>query len=145
MLGKTAVQSGDKVKSRDDEPKILVKTTTAFGAIASIILLFFGFFFLVSAGPVTLTLEQQIFRLAEGAILLILGFAIAYMAYVFSRTPTTIIQQLELSGQMKAAPIKCPNCGGSVNANQIKIVSGVPYVTCPYCGKTLEVAEEPKW
>ena len=81
----------------------------------------------------------------EGAILLLVGFAVAYVAYVFSRKPTTIIQQLELSGQMKAAPIKCPNCGGSVDPNQIKIVSGVPYATCPYCGKTFEVTEEPKW
>ena len=145
MLDKTAVQSGDKVKSCDDEPKPLVKTLIVSGAIASVILLFFGFIFLLSAGSATLTSEQQTFRLAEGAVLLTLGFAIAYVAYVFSRKPTTIIQQLELSGQMKAAPIKCPNCSASVDAKSIKIISGVPYATCPYCGNTFEVAEEPKW
>jgi predicted Zn finger-like uncharacterized protein len=52
---------------------------------------------------------------------------------------------LEVSGQMAAAQIKCPNCGGSINADQIKIESGVPYVKCPYCGTTFEVTEEPKW
>ena len=122
-----------------------MKITVVLGAIASVVLLFFGFIFLLSAGSVTLNQEQHILRLVEGAILLLVGFAIAYVAYVFSRKPTTIIQQLELSGQMKAAPIKCPNCGGSVDPNQIKIVSGVPYAMCPYCGKAFEVAEEPKW
>lgn len=67
------------------------------------------------------------------------------IAYVVTRKPKTIIQQVEVSGQMKAVGLKCPNCSASVDAKQIKIVSGVPYATCPYCGNTFEVAEEPKW
>ena len=124
-----------------------MKITTVLGAIAAAILLFFGFIFILSAGAETLRTqpEQQTLRLIEGAILLIVGFAIVYVTYVFSRKPTTIIQQLEVSGQMKAAPIKCPNCSASVDANRIKIISGVPYATCPYCGTTFEVTEEPKW
>ena len=122
-----------------------MKIIVVLSAIASAVLLFFGFIFLLSAGSVVLTGDQQLLRLIEGAILLIVGFALVYVAYAFSRKPTTIIQQLELSGEMKAAPIKCPNCGGSVDPKAIKIVSGVPYATCPYCGKTFEVAEEPKW
>jgi Zn finger protein HypA/HybF involved in hydrogenase expression len=124
---------------------VAMKITIVLGAIASAVLLFFGFIFLLSAGSITLTSAQQVLRLVEGAILLIAGFAIAYVAYVFSRKPTTVIQQLELSGQMKAAAIKCPRCSASVDANQIKIVAGVPYATCPYCGNTFEVVEEPKW
>jgi len=122
-----------------------MKITSILGAVAAAVLLFFGFIFLLSAGSVNLTQEQQVLRLVEGATLLLVGFAIIYVVYAFSRKPTTIIQQLELSGQMKAAPIKCPNCGGSVEASAIKITAGVPYATCPYCGKTFEVAEEPKW
>jgi DNA-directed RNA polymerase subunit RPC12/RpoP len=122
-----------------------MKITAVLGAIASAVLLFFGFMFLLSAGSVALTSEHQILRLIEGAVLLTIGFAIAAGVYVFSRKPTTIIHQVELSGQMKAAPIKCPNCSASVEAKQIKIVSGVLYAKCPYCGNTFEVAEEPKW
>ena len=124
-----------------------MKITTVLGAIAAAILLFFGFIFILSAGAETLRTqpEQQTLRLIEGAILLIVGFAIVYVTYVFSRKPTTIVQQLEISGQMKGASIKCPNCSASVDANRIKIVSGVPYATCPYCGTTFEVTEEPKW
>ena len=122
-----------------------MKITTILSAVAAAILLFFGVIFAISAGSITLTAQQQVLRLAEGAILLIVGFGLAYVAYVFSRRPKTIIQQLELSGQMKAAPLKCPNCSASVDANKIKIISGVPYATCTYCGHTFEVTEEPKW
>lgn len=122
-----------------------MKIITLLGAIAVAVLFFFGIIFAMSAGSVTLTSEQQVLRLTEGVILLIVGFAIAYITYVFSRKPKTVIHQLELSGQMKAAALKCPNCSASVDANQIKIVSGVPYATCAYCGNTFEVTEEPKW
>ncbi len=134
-----------KVKFYPVIQHVAMKITVILSAIASAVLLFFGFIFLLSAGSVALTQQQQVLRLVEGAVLLIVGFVIAYVAYVFSRKPTTIIQQLEISGQMKAAALKCPHCSASVDANQIKIVSGVPYATCPYCGNTFEVTEEPKW
>jgi Zn finger protein HypA/HybF involved in hydrogenase expression len=62
-----------------------------------------------------------------------------------TREQKTIVQKLEVSGEMKAVALKCPNCAASVDANSIKMVSGVPYATCPYCGHTFEVSEEPKW
>lgn len=122
-----------------------MKITTILGAIVAAILLFFGFIFVLSAGAAALTTQQQTLRLIEGGILLFVGFAIVYVTYAFSRKPTTIVQQLEISGQMRGVSIKCPNCSASVDANKIKIVSGVPYATCPYCGTTFEVTEEPKW
>ncbi len=124
-----------------------MKILTVIGSIAAAVLFFFGFIFVLSAGAAVVTADPglQNLRLAEGGILLIAGFGVTYVTYVFSRKPTKIVQQLEISGQMKAAAIKCPNCSGSVDANAIKIVQGVPYATCPYCGTTFEVAEEPKW
>ena len=128
-----------KVKLCDSTPEINVKIVTILGAMAVAVLFFFGVIFAIAASAepaLTLT------RLAISLILIAVGFAIAY--YI-TRKPKTVIHQLELSGQMKAAPIKCPNCGASIDANQIKIVSGVPYATCAYCGSTFEVTEEPKW
>jgi len=124
-----------------------MKITTVLGVIVAAILFFLGLIFVISAGAQTLQNQpqQQALRLIEGAIMLIVGSAIAYAAYAFSRKPTTIINRVEVSGQMKAASIKCPNCSASVDADSIKIVSGVPYATCPYCGTTFEVTEEPKW
>ena len=106
-----------------------------FGSVAIAVLFFFGIIFAL-ASVYTPT------RLIVAALLFIVGFGIAY--YI-TKKPKTVIQRLEVSGQMKAVALKCPNCSASVDANQIKIVSGVPYATCPYCGHTFEVAEEPKW
>jgi uncharacterized membrane protein len=114
-----------------------VKIVTVLGAIAVAVLFFFGVIFAIAA-----SVQAPITRLSASLILFAVGVAIAY--YI-TRKPKTVIHQVELSGQMKAAPLKCPNCSASVDVNQIKIVSGVPYATCAYCGNTFEVTEEPKW
>ena len=121
---------------------ITVKILTLLGAVAVAVLFFFGLIFALASSAQDVISEQRITRLIVAVLLFIAGFAIAY--YI-TRKPKTVIQRLEVSGQMKAAAIKCPNCSASVDANQIKIVSGVPYATCPYCGNTFEVVEEPKW
>jgi len=112
-----------------------VNLKTILGAIIIAVLFFFGIIFALASVYVPS-------RLVVAAMLFIAGSVIAY--YI-TKKPTTIIQRLEVSGQMKAVPIRCPNCSASVDASQIKIVSGVPYATCPYCGQTFEVTEEPKW
>ena len=114
-----------------------MKIVTVLGAIAVAVLFLFALLFALAA-----SVQETLTRLAVSGLLFVIGIAIAY--YI-TRKPKTIIQRLEVSGQMKAASIKCPNCGASVDVNQIKIVSGVPYATCPYCGTTFEVTEEPKW
>jgi len=114
-----------------------MKIITVIGAIAVAVLFFFGIIFAIAA-----SVNYTSTRLIVAALLFIAGFGIAY--YI-SKQPKTVVQRLEVSGDMKAIAIKCPNCSASVDANSIKIVSGVPYATCPYCGHTFEVAEEPKW
>ena len=110
---------------------------TILGAIAVAILLFFGIIFAVAS-----TVQDSVTRLATAILMFVAAFGIAY--YI-TRKPKTIIQKLEVSGDMKAVAIKCPHCSASVDASNIKIMSGVPYATCPYCRHTFEVTEEPKW
>jgi DNA-directed RNA polymerase subunit RPC12/RpoP len=117
-----------------------VKIITVLGGIAVAIVFFFAVIFALAA-----SVQATLTRLVTSGILFVIGVAIIVGIYYTTRKPKTVIQRLEVSGQMKAASIKCPNCGASVDANQIKIVSGVPYATCPYCGTTFEVTEEPKW
>jgi predicted Zn finger-like uncharacterized protein len=117
-----------------------MKAITILGAIAVAILFFFAVIFALAA-----SVQATTARLATSGILFIIGLTIIVGVYYTTRKPKTVIQRLEISGQMKGAPIKCPNCSASINADQIKIVSGVPYVKCPYCGTTFEVTEEPKW
>jgi len=117
-----------------------VKIIAILGGIAAAAVFFFAVIFALAA-----SVQATLTRLVTSGILFVIGVALVVGIYYTTRKPKTVIQRLEVSGQMKAASIKCPNCGASVNPNQIKIVSGVPYATCPYCGTTFEVTEEPKW
>jgi DNA-directed RNA polymerase subunit RPC12/RpoP len=121
-------------------PQVTVKIVTILGAIAVAVVFFFAVIFALAA-----SVQATLTRLITSGILFIIGVTIIVGIYYTTRKPKTVIQRLEVSGQMKAASIKCPNCGASVDPNHIKIVSGVPYTTCPYCGTTFEVTEEPKW
>ena len=117
-----------------------MKAIAILGAVAVAVVFFFAVIFALAA-----SVSATVPRLAASGILFVIGLSIIVAIYYTTRKPKTVIQQLEVSGQMKATQIKCPNCGASINADQIKIVSGVPYVKCPYCGTTFEVTEEPKW
>jgi len=117
--------------------------TVLYGiAIAAVVVLFFfGIIFAIASvrEPTRLTVAAWLFGAGFGIAI------ISLISHLLTRKPTTITQRLELSGPMKAVELKCPNCSASLDAKKIKIMSGVPYATCPYCGQTFEVAEEPKW
>ena len=116
-----------------------MKIVKILGTIAVAVLFFFGVIFAIAASAVP---SLALTRLTISVILLGVGVAIAY--YI-TRKPRTVIHQVELSGQMKTAPLKCLTCSASIDVNQIKLVSSVPFATCVYCGNTFEVTEEPKW
>jgi DNA-directed RNA polymerase subunit RPC12/RpoP len=117
-----------------------MRILTIVGGVAATITFFFAVVFALAS-----SVQATTSRLAASVILFIIGLAIIVGIYYITRKPKTVINRLEVSGQMRAAQIKCPNCGGGISANEIKIVQGVPYVKCPYCGTTFEVTEEPKW
>jgi len=118
--------------------QLFMKLISILGGAAAAVVFFFAVIFAMAA-------SYNAMRLITSAILFLVGLIIVVGIILVNRKPKTVVQHLELSGQMHAAQIKCPNCGGSINADQIKINQGVPYVKCPYCGTTFEVAEEPKW
>ena len=117
-----------------------MRIITVIGGIVVAICFFFAIIFGLAA-----SVQATTSRLAVSGILFLVGVAVIAIIWYMNRKPKTIIQRLEVSGQMKAAQIKCPNCGGNISADQITITQGVPYVKCPYCGVTSEVTEEPKW
>ena len=90
---------------------------TVLGVIAIAVLFFFGIIFALASSVAYTTT-----RLIIAALLFVVGFGIAY--YI-TKKPRTIIQKLEVSGQMKTVALKCPNCSASISPNQIKIVAGI--------------------
>lgn len=132
-------------KSEATTPNIIMKAITILGGIAVAVLFFFAVIFALASAAEGIPVATVQTRLIISVLLFIIGIVVIVGIYYAARKPETVIQQLEISGQMKGAAIKCPNCSASINADEIKIVSGVPYVKCPYCGTTFEVTEEPKW
>jgi predicted Zn finger-like uncharacterized protein len=115
------------------------------GGVAAAVCFFFAVIFALASSYSGLSAQAAQSRLITSILLFVVGIAVVVGVYFVTRKQKTVIQQIEVSGQMKAAQIKCPHCGGSISADQINIVQGVPYVKCPYCGTTFEVTEEPKW
>ena len=120
------------------------------GYIISAILLLFAGILLFYATIFALASSYVPQRLITSALLFIAGFVLLFFAgfgvyYTRRQKPIQIIQKLELPGQIKVQPVRCPNCGASLDINQTKIIDGVPSIKCSYCGHTFEVTEEPKW
>ena len=56
-----------------------------------------------------------------------------------------ITYKVDLPASTKIEQMKCNNCGGSLKADNIKMLAGAPTVECPFCGTTYQLTEEPKW
>lgn len=56
-----------------------------------------------------------------------------------------ITYKIDLPSQTKVEQMKCKSCGGSLTADNVKMIAGAPTVECPFCGTTYQLTEEPKW
>jgi len=41
--------------------------------------------------------------------------------------------------------LKCEKCGGELTKDSITVKEGAIFISCPYCGSTYQMVEEPKW
>jgi len=82
-----------------------------------------------------------------GAIALIAGIVMVVIAARKTRQETAqnITVKVDLPGETRIEQMKCRSCGGSLTADNIKMVNGAPMVNCPFCGTAYQLTEEPKW
>jgi hypothetical protein len=82
-----------------------------------------------------------------GAIALVAGIALVVIAARKTRQETAqnVTLKVDLPGETKIEQMKCRSCGGSLTADNIKLVNGAPMVNCPYCNTVYQLTEEPKW
>jgi hypothetical protein len=57
----------------------------------------------------------------------------------------TVRQEVELTGDIDLASLKCDQCGAALDRDAITVKEGAILVSCPYCGAAYQVVEEPKW
>jgi len=120
-----------------------MKALKIIAYIIAAILIIFGVLYILSVfGP-----GGNTGRLLIGLILVGIAFVLIFWA---ARQPAVSSQQnvtvkIDLPGGVEMDTIKCKSCGGVITAENIKLVAGAPVVSCPFCGTTYQITEEPKW
>ena len=115
------------------------------GYIFAGIAILFGVLFLVAAfdgRPV----GQAVSYFIIAAILI--GIGIVVIIAIKMREPKPkqeIIQKIDVSGEIAMEKLKCKNCGAQLDQDSIKLAEGAIVVSCPFCGTSYQMVEEPKW
>jgi len=75
------------------------------------------------------------------------GAGLIYLAMRGQKTEVVqqVTMQVDLPGDTSIEEMKCRSCGGTLSANDIKLVNGAPMVNCPYCNTVYQLTEDPKW
>lgn len=111
--------------------------------IGAAILLIFGVLFILA----TFSPQGQLGWLVVGIVLVVIAFGLIWFGSRKPKveTPGEVTYKVDLSGDVNLESMKCQNCGGTLSPENVKMVAGAPVVTCPYCGTTYQLTEEPKW
>lgn len=108
-----------------------------FAYLLAAVIGFFGVVFVVGA-------QGQPLRVVVGVVLLAAGGALIYLTRVQPQ-PTTLVQKIDLSGDVSAQELKCKNCGATLSEKSISVKAGAVFVNCEHCGTAYQLEEEPKW
>jgi len=105
--------------------------------------LLFGVLFIMA----TFSQQGQTGWLLVGIVLVGIAFGLIWFASRRPKveTPENVTYKVDLSGDVNLSTMKCKSCGGTLTSENVKMVAGAPIVTCPFCGTTYQLTEEPKW
>ncbi len=107
--------------------------------IIAAVLGFFGLMFIVGA-------QGSAVRVVVGVLLFAGAAVLVYLTRVRPKhEERTVIQKIDLSGDVNLEQMKCRNCGGALDKESVSIHGGAIFVNCPYCGASYHIEEEPKW
>jgi hypothetical protein len=84
--------------------------------------------------------------MVAGVILMLAAGALVWMAMQRPKQMThTVVQKIDLSGDVNLQDMTCRACGGSLSKDSITVRAGAVMVNCEFCGAAYHVEEEPKW
>jgi hypothetical protein len=113
--------------------------------IVAAILIFFGVLFIWA----TFSPNGQIGWLVVGIISVAIGLALIWlgsrMKPVSASAGDNVTLNIDLPENVELDTLKCKACGGVLKPENISMVAGAPVVTCPYCGTTYQLTEDPRW
>jgi hypothetical protein len=90
--------------------------------------------------------QGQAMRIVVGVVLLAAAGALIWLALQQPKqSTTTVVQKIDLSGEVKLQDLTCRACGGTLGKESVAVKAGAVFVNCQYCGATYQIEEEPKW
>ncbi len=85
-------------------------------------------------------------RVVVGVVLLTAAVAFLWLALMKPKpVEHTIVQKIDLSGDVAVEQMKCKSCGGELNKDSVAVRAGAVFINCPYCGSSYQLEEAPKW
>jgi len=129
-------------------------TLIVIGVIASCLLIAFGSLVVIASTDRTTPGAYEWLPFGVGFIVVgLVIIALAVGVFIFLRIrrskeaagPQEIIQKIDLSGDIEMETLKCQKCGGELQKDSITVKEGAIFISCPYCGSTYQMVEEPKW
>jgi len=109
--------------------------------IAAAIFIIFGALFILAAFGSTSRPEYILI----GIILVVIGFGLILVANRKKPGEEEVKLAIDLSGDVNLDTLSCKSCGGQLSSDNISMVAGAPVVSCPFCGTSYQLTEEPKW
>lgn len=90
--------------------------------------------------------QGQVVRVVVGVVLLASAGALVWLARQQTKhVTTTVVQKIDLSGDVSVQEMSCRSCGGTLSEKSLEIKAGAIFVQCEYCGVAYQLEEEPKW
>lgn len=114
------------------------------GIILSVIGYVFGFLFILAAFGEPFVGSNLVIGLIIIAIASVIMVIVTRKSKA-EKAERNVTYNIDLGGKTKADKLVCEKCGAPLGKDDIALVAGVPTVTCPYCGVTYQITEEPKW
>lgn len=88
--------------------------------------------------------QHQVGRLVIGVVLI--GAAILLWATTRMKPKqTTLIQKIDLTGDVSAQELKCKSCGSTLTNKSVEVRAGAIFIRCEFCGTEYQLEEAPKW
>lgn len=58
---------------------------------------------------------------------------------------TTVVQKIDLTGDVSAQELKCKSCGSTLTNKSVTVKAGAIFIACEFCGTSYQLEEAPKW
>jgi len=122
-----------------------MSTGKVIGYIVAGVLIFFGVLFVWAA----FSPDGEAEWIAVGIVTLAVGFGLVALIRFREPKPAPppreIVQKIDLSGEIEMEKLKCRECGAELDKESVAVREGAIFISCPYCGSTYQMVEEPKW